>query len=54
MSTEQPGADSCDLLCLDLPVAEEIRSGMPQLPALEQASEAAKALADTTRLRRRF
>ncbi|MEU0042967.1 ArsR/SmtB family transcription factor [Streptomyces werraensis] len=51
MSTEQPGADSCDLLCLDLPVAEEIRSRMPQLPALEQASEAAKALADPTRLK---
>lgn len=42
--------DSCDLLCLDLPVAEEIRGRMPQLPALEQAAAAAKALADPTRL----
>ncbi|MCW1099142.1 MULTISPECIES: metalloregulator ArsR/SmtB family transcription factor [unclassified Streptomyces] len=48
MSVERP--DSCDLLCLDLPVAEEIRARMPQLPGLEQAAAAAKALADPTRL----
>ncbi|MEU0124271.1 metalloregulator ArsR/SmtB family transcription factor [Streptomyces albidoflavus] len=44
-------ADSCDLLCLDLPVAEGIRARMPQLPDLEQAAAAAKALADPTRLK---
>lgn len=48
VSVERP--DSCDLLCLDLPVAEEIRARMPQLPGLEQAAAAAKALADPTRL----
>ncbi|MGA5215117.1 ArsR/SmtB family transcription factor [Streptomyces cinereoruber] len=49
MSVER--ADSCDLLCLDLPVAEDIRARMPQLPGLEQAAAAAKALADPTRLK---
>ncbi|MEU2146019.1 MULTISPECIES: ArsR/SmtB family transcription factor [Streptomyces albovinaceus subgroup] len=43
--------DACDLLCLDLPVAEEIRQRMPVLPALESAATAAKALADPTRLK---
>ncbi|MDX3134578.1 metalloregulator ArsR/SmtB family transcription factor [Streptomyces europaeiscabiei] len=43
--------DSCDLLCLDLPVAEAIRSRMPPLPGLEEAAAAAKALADPTRLK---
>ncbi|MEW1757597.1 metalloregulator ArsR/SmtB family transcription factor [Streptomyces cyaneofuscatus] len=43
--------DTCDLLCLDLPVAEEIRHRMPVLPALESAATAAKALADPTRLK---
>ncbi|MDT9696672.1 metalloregulator ArsR/SmtB family transcription factor [Streptomyces sp. P17] len=46
---EQDG--SCDLLCLDLPVAETIRSRMPPLPGLESAAAAAKALADPTRLK---
>ncbi|WP_031511341.1 ArsR/SmtB family transcription factor [Streptomyces megasporus] len=50
MNVERPDADSCDLLCLDLPVAEDIRTRMPPLPALEQAAAAAKALADPTRL----
>ncbi|MBJ6622359.1 helix-turn-helix transcriptional regulator [Streptomyces sp. DHE17-7] len=49
MSQEQD--DSCDLLCLDLPVAEAIRSRMPALPGLETAAAAAKALADPTRLK---
>ncbi|AWZ05816.1 MULTISPECIES: metalloregulator ArsR/SmtB family transcription factor [unclassified Streptomyces] len=43
--------DACDLLCLDLPVAEEIRRRMPALPTLESAATAAKALADPTRLK---
>ncbi|MFE7123025.1 ArsR/SmtB family transcription factor [Streptomyces sp. NPDC057617] len=44
------GKDSCDLLCLDLPVAEEIRSRVSKTPDLEAAAAAAKALADPTRL----
>jgi ArsR family transcriptional regulator, lead/cadmium/zinc/bismuth-responsive transcriptional repressor len=39
--------DTCDLLCLDLPHAEEIRAGLPEV---EQAAAAARALGDPTRL----
>ncbi|MCI2420646.1 metalloregulator ArsR/SmtB family transcription factor [Saccharopolyspora sp. K220] len=42
--------DACDLLCLDLPHAEEIRSGLPGLPEVEPAAAAARALGDPTRL----
>ncbi|WHT23383.1 metalloregulator ArsR/SmtB family transcription factor [Crossiella sp. CA-258035] len=42
--------DDCDLLCLDLPHAEEIRAGLPELPAVEPAAAAARALGDPTRL----
>ncbi|WP_436499623.1 ArsR/SmtB family transcription factor [Actinokineospora sp. HUAS TT18] len=42
--------DACDLLCLDLPHAEEIRAGLPALPAVETAAVAARALGDPTRL----
>lgn len=42
--------DTCDLLCLDLPHAEEIRAGLPALPQVESAAAAARALADPTRL----
>lgn len=42
--------DTCDLLCLDLPHAEEIRAGLPTLPQVEPAAAAARALADPTRL----
>lgn len=42
--------DTCDLLCLDLPHAEEIRAGLPALPEVEPAAAAARALADPTRL----
>ncbi|ONI92234.1 transcriptional regulator [Saccharothrix sp. ALI-22-I] len=42
--------DTCDLLCLDLPHAEEIRAGLPELSAVEQAAAAARALGDPTRL----
>ncbi|PWK65107.1 DNA-binding transcriptional ArsR family regulator [Streptomyces sp. CG 926] len=48
--TTQPPADACDLLCLDLPVAEALRARMPDLPQTEPAAAAAKALADPTRL----
>jgi len=42
--------DTCELLCLDLPKAEELRHSRPELAQLQLASEAAKALADPTRL----
>jgi len=43
-------ADRCDLLCLDLPKAERIRSGLPAAGALEDAAMRMKALGDPTRL----
>lgn len=49
MTDERP--DTCDLLCLDLPHAEEIRTGLPELSAVETAAAAARALGDPTRLR---
>lgn len=42
--------DACDLLCLDLPHAEEIRRRLPALSSLEPAASAAKGMADPTRL----
>ncbi|MEW1599474.1 metalloregulator ArsR/SmtB family transcription factor [Streptomyces sp. NPDC093808] len=48
MTEAQP--DACDLLCLDLPVAEALRTRMPPLPQIEPAAAAAKALGDPTRL----
>ncbi|GAA2697199.1 MULTISPECIES: metalloregulator ArsR/SmtB family transcription factor [Actinosynnema] len=42
--------DACELLCLDLPHAEEIRSHLPALPAVEAAASGARALGDPTRL----
>ncbi|RSM70801.1 transcriptional regulator [Kibdelosporangium aridum] len=47
--TEQR-VDSCDLLCLDLPHAEQIRAGLPALPEVEPAAMRARALGDPTRL----
>jgi DNA-binding transcriptional ArsR family regulator len=41
--------DRCDLLCLDLSRAEEIRNGL-KLAATETATMTAKALGDPTRL----
>lgn len=43
-------ADTCDLLCLDLPRAEALRRQRLDADALAQAAERAKALADPTRL----
>ena len=42
--------DACDLLCLDLTMAEAVRTGMPGAEALEAWSSGAKALGDPTRL----
>jgi DNA-binding transcriptional ArsR family regulator len=42
--------DTCDLLCLDLPRAEALRRARRHADDLARAAEAAKALADPTRL----
>jgi len=44
-----PG-DTCDLLCLDLPKAERLRSKGPSAAVLERAAASAAALSDPTRL----
>jgi ArsR family transcriptional regulator, lead/cadmium/zinc/bismuth-responsive transcriptional repressor len=43
-------AESCDLLCLDLPKAEAIRAEQLEPEAAERAVVAAQALGDPTRL----
>lgn len=43
-------ADTCELLCLDLPKAEAARHAQPSVETLEAAAGAARALADPTRL----
>lgn len=43
--------DACDLLCLDLPRAEQIRAALPELSHMEPAAAEARALGDPTRLR---
>jgi DNA-binding transcriptional ArsR family regulator len=43
-------ADTCDLLCLDLPKAERVREGLPATERLESWAAGAKALGDPTRL----
>jgi ArsR family transcriptional regulator, lead/cadmium/zinc/bismuth-responsive transcriptional repressor len=42
--------DRCELLCLDLPRAEELRRRRLTTASAEAASERARALADPTRL----
>lgn len=43
-------ADTCDLLCLDLPKAERVRKSLPAIEDLELLAAGAKALGDPTRL----
>jgi ArsR family transcriptional regulator, lead/cadmium/zinc/bismuth-responsive transcriptional repressor len=43
--------ERCDLLCLDVPLAESVRASQPSPALLEQAASRAAALADPTRLR---
>ena len=43
-------AERCDLLCLDLPRAEELRQARVEAAALGTAASRARALADPTRL----
>ncbi len=45
-----PGDDTCDLLCLDLPKAEQLRAALPPAGALAAWATAAKALSHPTRL----
>jgi DNA-binding transcriptional ArsR family regulator len=42
--------DRCDLLCLDLPRAEELRKARLDRPVAEDLADSAKALSDPTRL----
>jgi len=42
--------DRCDLLCLDLPLAEELRRRRPEKGALRRVAGGFRALADPTRL----
>lgn len=42
--------DTCDLLCLDLPKAEQVRKELPAAEELELWAAGAKALGDPTRL----
>ena len=43
-------ADTCDLLCLDLPKAEALRTTQPPTDRLDELARTAKALGDPTRL----
>jgi len=43
-------ADRCDLLCLDLPRAEQLRQGKLDLALAERVAGRMRALADPTRL----
>ncbi|MGX5653970.1 ArsR/SmtB family transcription factor [Geodermatophilus nigrescens] len=45
------GPDRCDLLCLDLPHAEEVRAALPPLDGAQAAAARFKALGDPVRLR---
>ena len=42
--------DSCDLLCMDLPYAENVRATLPALGDIEPLADAARAFGDPTRL----
>ena len=43
-------ADCCDLLCLDLPLAEALRASRPESSVAQEAARRAAALGDPTRL----
>jgi ArsR family transcriptional regulator, lead/cadmium/zinc/bismuth-responsive transcriptional repressor len=44
------GKDRCDLLCLDLPLAEELRRRRPNVRVVRRVAGGFRALADPTRL----
>ena len=41
---------TCELLCIDLDLAERVRHGLPDAAALAPVTERARALSDPTRL----
>ena len=43
-------SDRCDLLCLDAPAAERIRTSLPDLATVERLAAVAQSCADPTRL----
>jgi ArsR family transcriptional regulator, lead/cadmium/zinc/bismuth-responsive transcriptional repressor len=43
-------ADRCDLLCLDLPKAEAVRAGLPDVDQLTAVAQQVRAVSDPTRL----
>lgn len=45
-----PERDTCELLCLDLPLAEARRAALPPVEALEASAVPFKALTDPTRV----
>ena len=45
-----PERDTCELLCLDLPLAEAKRAALPAVEALEASAAPFKALTDPTRV----
>ncbi|GAB3314544.1 hypothetical protein GCM10027451_29610 [Geodermatophilus aquaeductus] len=45
------GPDRCDLLCLDLPHAEQVRATLPQIDEAQTHAARFKALGDPVRLR---
>ena len=47
MSTD---SETCDLLCLDLPKAEALRTTLPSTDRLDELARTAKAFGDPTRL----
>jgi DNA-binding transcriptional ArsR family regulator len=48
VSTED--RDTCELLCLDLHMAEQVRERLPAVARLEDLAASAKALGDATRV----
>jgi ArsR family transcriptional regulator, lead/cadmium/zinc/bismuth-responsive transcriptional repressor len=42
--------ETCELLCIDLPKAEAVRTGLPEIECLEGLAAGAKALSDASRL----
>lgn len=48
--SSRASSEDCDLLCLDLPYAEQIRRSLPTLDVLTEAAGLGRALADPTRL----
>lgn len=45
-----PTDDACELLCLDVPLAESVRAMLPGIESLNRHAAKAKALSEPTRL----